>query len=141
MRGDFVEQNPKLAEAWIKSELDSQLYLLDPKNWKRVTEMVAKYASGMPKRALWYSIYGEIPKEVGGTKEREWKPFIYDKKVMKNITDVYKFLYKEKRTLIDEPLPKTIDDSIARKVLKERGLKSPIGVIKGQPPSKDPFEQ
>jgi NitT/TauT family transport system substrate-binding protein len=141
MRGDFVEQNPQLAEAWIKSELDSQLYLLDPKNWKSATEMVAKYAQGMPKRVLWYSIYGEIPKEAGGTKEREWKPFIYDGKVMKNITDVFTFLHQEKRTLIGSPLPKTIDDSIARKILKERKLKSPIGVIIGQPPSKDPFDK
>ena len=141
MHGDFVEQNPQLAEAWIKSELDSQLYLTDPKNWKNATEMYAKYAQGMPKRALWYSIYGEIPKEAGGTKEREWKPFIFDEKVMKNITEVYTFLHKEKRTLIGSPLPKTIDDSIARKILKERGLKSPIATIAGQPPSKCPFEQ
>ncbi len=50
--------------------------------------MVAKYATGMPKKALWYSIYGQIPSAVGGTKEREWKPFIFDKKVLANINDV-----------------------------------------------------
>jgi hypothetical protein len=38
------------------------------------------------------------------------------------------------------PLPGSIDDSIAQKILKEKKLKSPIGVINGQPPSADPFK-
>ncbi len=140
MRADFVEQNPELAEAWIKSELEAQQYLVDPKNYSKVIDMVAKYATGMPKRALWYSIYGQIPAAVGGTKMREWKPFIFDNKVLKNINDVYTFLYKEKRTTIDKPLAGSIDDSIAKKILKEKKIKSPIGVIHGQPPSADPFK-
>ena len=140
MRADFVEQNPILAEAWIKSELEAQQYLVDPKNYSKVIEMVAKYATGMPKRALWYSIYGEIPAAVGGTKKREWKPFVFDKQIIKNINDVYTFLYKEKRTNIGTPIAGTIDDSIARKILKEKKLKSPIGVIIGQPASADPFK-
>ena len=139
MRADFVEQNPALAEAWIKSELEAQQYLVDPKNYSKVIDMVAKYATGMPKRALWYSIYGEIPAAVGGTKKREWKPFVFDKQIIKNINDVYTFLYKEKRTNIGTPIAGTIDDSIARKILKEKKLKSPIGVIIGQPASADPF--
>ncbi len=140
MRGDLIDKTPHLAEAWIKSELDAQLYLSDPNNWSRVVDMVAKYATGMPKRALWYSIYGQIPPQVGGTKEREWKPFILDEKVRKNISDVYAFLFKEKVIKYDKPLPNTIDDSMARKVLKEKGLNSPIGYIYGQPPDKDPFK-
>jgi len=141
MHADFVEKNRTLAEAWIKSELEAQQYLIDPKNYSKVIDMVAKYATGMPKRALWYSIYGQIPADVGGTKLREWKPFIFDKKVLKNIDDVYVFLYKEKRTTIDKPLPGSIDDSIAKKILADKKLKSPIGVIVGQPPSADPFAQ
>lgn len=140
MRDDFVTQHPQLAEAWIRSELEAQLYLSDPKNYTKVIEMVAKYATGMPKKALWYSIYGQIPASVGGTKEREWKPFIFDSKVLKNIDDVYAFLYKEKRTKVAKPLPGTIDDSIAQKILKEKKLKSPIAVIYGQPASAVPFK-
>jgi NitT/TauT family transport system substrate-binding protein len=140
MRDDFVTQHPQLAEAWIRSELEAQQYLSDPKNYTKVIEMVAKYATGMPKKALWYSIYGQIPASVGGTKEREWKPFIFDSKVLKNIDDVYAFLYKEKRTKVAKPLPGTIDDSIAQKILKEKKLKSPIAVIYGQPASAVPFK-
>ena len=139
MHGDLIDKNPKLAEAWIRSELDAQLYLLDPNNWTKVIDMVAKYATGMPKRALWYSIYGKIPTEVGGTKEREWKPFILDEKVRKNMADVFTFLHKEKVIKYDKPLPNTIDDSIARKILQEKGLKSPIGMIPGGGPERVPF--
>lgn len=139
MRADFVQQNPALAEAWIRSELEAQEFMSNPKNYSKVIDMVAKYATGMPKRALWYSIYGQIPTDVGGTKEREWKPFIFDERVLTNINSVYAFLYKEKRTRIGTPLPGSIDDSIARKIMAEKKLKSPIAVIVGQPASANPF--
>ncbi len=140
MRGDLIDKRPDLAEAWIRSELDAQLFLSDPKNWSEVTRMVAKNATGIPERVLWYSIYGQIPQAVGGTKDREWKPFIFDEKVQKNISDVFAFLFSEKAIKYDKPLPKTIDDSIARKILTEKGLKAPVAVIEGQPPEQDPFK-
>jgi hypothetical protein len=52
---------------------------------------------------------------------------------------VFTFLHKEKVIKYDKPLPNTIDDSIARKVLQEKGLKSPIGIISGGGPEKVPF--
>jgi NitT/TauT family transport system substrate-binding protein len=140
MRGDFVDNHPDLAEAWIRSELDAQMYLADPKNWADVVKMIAKNATGVSERVLWYSIYGQIPQNVGGTGEREWKPFIFDEKVQKNISDVYAFLLSEKAIKYDKPLPGTVDDSIARKILAEKNLTSPIAVIIGQPPEKDPFK-
>ncbi|MCE5335455.1 MAG: ABC transporter substrate-binding protein [Desulfobacteraceae bacterium] len=140
MRGDFVDKRPDLAEAWIRAELDAQIYMSDPKNWAEVTKMIAKNATGIPEKVLWYSIYGKIPENVGGTKEREWKPFIFDEKVQKNIADVYAFLLSEKAIKYDKPLPKTVDDSIARKVLKEKNLTSPVAVIIGEPPEKCPFK-
>ena len=140
MRGDFIDKHPDLAKAWVQSELDAQLFLSDPKNWAEVTKIIAKNATGIPERVLWYSIYGQIPQKVGGTREREWKPFIFDEKVQKNISDVFAFLFSEKAIKYDKPLPGTVDDSIARNVLVEKGLKAPIAVIEGQPPEKDPFK-
>lgn len=140
MRGDFVDKHPELAEAWLKAELDAQLFLLDPKNWAQAVEMISKTATGVPKKVLWYSIYGQIPKDVGGTPAREWKPFCFDDKIQKNISDVFAFLQSEKLIKYDKPLPKTVDDSIAKKILAERGLKTPIGTIEGQPPEKVPFK-
>lgn len=138
MRGDFIDKYPHLAEAYIKAELEAQRYMVDPMNWDRVIDMLSKYATGMPKKVLWYSLYGQIPPEVGGTKERAVRAFIFTDDLRKNIEDMYVFLQKEKIIRCDKPLPGTIDDTVARKVLKAEKLKSPLGTIIGQPASKAP---
>ncbi|MCL4490748.1 MAG: ABC transporter substrate-binding protein [Nitrospirae bacterium] len=138
MRGDFIDKYPHLAAAYIKAELEAQRYMVDPRNWDRVIDMLSKYATGIPKRVLWYSLYGQIPPEVGGTKERAVRAFIFTNDLRKNIEDMYVFLHKEKIIRYDKPLPGTIDDAIARKVLKAEKLKSPLGTIIGQPASKAP---
>lgn len=139
MRGDFIDKHPELAEAYIKTELEAQRYLLDPANWSKVIEMLSKHAAGVSKRVLWYSIYGRIPPEVGGAEARGYKAFVWTDELRKNIENMYTFLNKEKVIKYDKPLPGTIDDSIARKVMKEAGLTAPLGSIVGQPPEKDPF--
>jgi len=138
MRADFIEKYPQIAEGYMKAELEAQRYMIDPKNWDKVIDMLSKHATGMPKKVLWYSLYGQIPKEVGGTKERAWRAFVWTDELKKNIEDMYVFLHKEKIIRFDAPLPGTIDDSIARKVLKDEKLKSPLGSIVGQPASKAP---
>ena len=140
MRGDFIDKHPQLAEAYIKTELEAQRYLLAPENWSNVIEMLSKHATGISKQVLWYSLYGQIPQEVGGAKVRGWKAFVWTDELRTNIEDMYAFLSKEKVIKYDKPLPGTIDDSIARKVLKEAGLTTPLGSIIGQPPEKDPFK-
>ena len=122
MRGDFMDKHPQLAEAYIKTELEAQRYMLAPENWSNVIEMLSKHATGVSKRVLWYSLYGQIPQEVGGAKERGVKAFVWTDELRKNIEDMYIFLSKEKVIKYDKPLAGTIDDSIARKVLKEAGL-------------------
>jgi hypothetical protein len=92
----------------------------------------------VPKKVLWYSIYGQIPPEVGGTRERAVRAFIFTDELRKNINDMYVFLNKEKIIRFDKPLDGTIDDSIAKKVLSAAGLKTPLGTIIGQPASKAP---
>ena len=37
--------------------------MLDPANWENVINMVSKYATGIPKNVLWYSIYGLVPSD------------------------------------------------------------------------------
>jgi NitT/TauT family transport system substrate-binding protein len=140
MRGDFIDKYPTLAEAYMKTELEAQRYMLDPNNWSKVIDMLSRHATGMSKRILWYSLYGQIPPQVGGTKERAWRTFIWTDQLRQNIGDMYGFLHKEKVIKYDKPLPGTIDDSIARKVLKDAKLKSPLGSIIGQQASKDPFK-
>src|SRR4051812_21075239 len=42
MREDFMKQRPDLVEAWLKTELEAQQYVIDPKNWARVAEFVKR---------------------------------------------------------------------------------------------------
>jgi NitT/TauT family transport system substrate-binding protein len=140
MRGEFIDKHPDLVEGWLKAELEALQFVVDPKNQKQVVEMIAKHAVGMPKRAIWFMLYGQIPPNVGGTSPKETYPFIIDDKIRKNINDVWAFQFQQKLVGTEKPFDKTIDDKIARKVLAASGLKSPIGEIKGQPAEENPFK-
>lgn len=61
MRSDFMEKHPKVAEGYLRSDLEAQLFMLNPDNWEQVINMVSQYATGVPKRVLWYSVFGKVP--------------------------------------------------------------------------------
>ncbi|MBF0527821.1 MAG: ABC transporter substrate-binding protein [Deltaproteobacteria bacterium] len=145
MRKDFLEKNPEVAKGYLKAELEAQAYLLDPKNWNNVIEMVAKHATGVPKKVLWYSIYGKVPAD---SKEevREWKSFYFNDREKKNIAEVAPFLIKEKVIKEGSLKPGYYDDTLARAVFKESGRtpvsdKITLGVIKGAPAGESPFKE
>ena len=64
MRADFVKNHRDVAKGYLRAELEAQRYMLDPANWENVINMVSKYATGIPKNVLWYSIYGLVPPTV-----------------------------------------------------------------------------
>ena len=143
MRKDFMEKYPAVAKGYLRSELEAQRYLLDPANWQNVIEMVSKHATGVPKKVLWYSIYGKVPAD---SKEsvREWKSYYFNERERQNIAEVGPLLLQNKviRAL---PPAGTVDDSLARQVFKEAGYKPvsdkvTLGVIKGAPASACPFK-
>jgi len=141
MRGDFIDKHPDLAEGYLRAELEALQFMTDPKNQHKTVEMIGKYAVGMPKRAIWYSLYGQIPPQVGGTTPKQSFTFIIDDEIRKNINEVWAFQFKQKLVATEKPYDNTIDDRIARKILAEAGLKPPIGEIKGQPPEDNPYKK
>ena len=143
MRKDFMDKYPAVAKGYMRAELESQRYLLDPKNWQNVIEMVSKHATGIPKRVLWYSIYGKVPAD-SQYPEREWKSFYFNERERQNIAQVAPLLLKNK-LIRAVPGPGTVDNSLARQVFKEAGYKPvsdkvTLGVIKGAPASACPFK-
>jgi len=144
MRKDFMEKYPDVAKGYLRAELEAQRFLLDPANWTKVIDMVAKHASGIPKQVLWYSLYGKIPAD---SKEsvREWKSFYFNERERKNIAEVAPFLLKDKRIKALPP-EGTVDDAMARAVVKEAGI-TPVsdsvtlGVIEGASASASPFKE
>lgn len=143
MRKDFMEKYPAVAKGYLRSELEAQRYLLDPANWQNVIEMVSKHATGIPKKVLWYSIYGKVP-AYSQEPVREWKSYYFNERERQNIAEIGPLLLKNKviRAL---PPAGTMDDSLARQVFKEAGYKPvsdkvTLGVIKGAPASACPFK-
>ncbi|MDR1872844.1 MAG: ABC transporter substrate-binding protein [Deltaproteobacteria bacterium] len=145
VRNDFIKNHPEAAKGYIRSELEAQRYLLDPANQKSVIDIVAKYATGIDKNVLWYSIYGQVPADRANP-VREWKSFYFNQKEKDNIAGVAPFLYAEK--VIDKPALKdwVVDDSIAREVYQEAGYtpvdaEATLGYIYGKKAAESPFKK
>ena len=144
MRADFIKNHPEAARGYLRSELEAQRFLVDPANQEKVIDMVAKYATGIPKKVLWYSIYGKVP----ATREnpvREWKSFYFNKKELDNIASVAPFLFQEKVIAVGTLKDWVVDDSLAREVFKEAGYtpvddEATLGYINGAMAADCPFK-
>ncbi|HET7191385.1 MAG TPA: ABC transporter substrate-binding protein [Pseudolabrys sp.] len=138
MREDFMKKQPEIAKAWLAAELEAQLYLLDPKNWDKVAEMVKSQTEGITTRMAWFSLYGAVPPARGGSPLRDEKPFTFDARELKHLETIYTFLHKANVIDVDKAPAGAIDDSIAVAVAKEKGQATPLGVIKPLDVSKAP---
>ena len=144
MRADFVKNHRDVAKGYLRAELEAQRYMLDPANWENVINMVSKYATGIPKNVLWYSIYGLVPSD-SSDPVREWKNFYFGDRENANIVEVAPFLFKSKIISMEKLPDGTVDDTLAREVFKEAGYApaSPdaaLGVIKGAKAADCPFK-
>lgn len=138
MREDFVKKQPEIAKAWLETELEAQQYLLDPKNWEKVADMVRSQTEGITTRMAWFSLFGAVPPDRGGSPLRDEKPFTFDAREHAHLETIYKFLHKVKVINVDKAPEGAIDDSIAVAVAKEKGQSLPLGVIKPLDVSKAP---
>ena len=144
MRNDFIQNHPEAAKGYLRAELEAQRFLLDPANQEAVVDMVAKYATGIDKKVLWYSIFGQVPTDRKNP-VREWKSFYFNELERQNISQVAPFLYQEKVIAVPELKDWVVDDSLAREVFKEAGYtpvddKATLGYIYGQQASECPIK-
>lgn len=138
MRADFTAKNPDLAKAWLKTELEAQQFILDPKNWEEVGNIVKDQTEGISPRMAWFSLFGRVPDERGGSAIRDTKPFVFSADIKTHLDSTYTFLHQAKVIDVDKAPDGAIDDSIAQAVLKEAGAKSPLGEIKALDVGKSP---
>jgi len=129
MREDFTTGQAEIAKAWIRAELEAQLFLLDPKNWEKVADLVRSQTEGITTRMAWFSLFGVVPPERGGSPLRDEKPFTFDARVRKHLETIYAFLSKAQVIDVDRAPEGAIDDSLAVAVAKEAGQAVPVGVI------------
>lgn len=130
MRADFVKNHPDIAAGWLKAELDAQRFIMDPKNWAEVGQIVSKQATGITPMMAWFSLYGAIPASCGGAPERDTKPFVFTPAVHSLLDGTYAFLHENKIINVGKAPEGAIDDSIARKVAEEMKVATPMGAIK-----------
>lgn len=135
MRNDLIKQRPDVVKAWLNAELDAQLYMADPKNAEKIVEAVESQTTGFTKHVLWTSLYGSYPASQGGTPERVKLPFAITPEAADLIEKATTFLYEVKSIHTPKLRPEAVMPQFAEAILKERGLKAPVGSIKALPDS------
>jgi NitT/TauT family transport system substrate-binding protein len=135
-RKDFMDQHPEMVKAWLKCEIEAQMWYYDPRNHAEVLRLVQKHMKGINHKAMWFAMCGLIPEPYYGGPIRDEKPFVFNDDVHKLLNIVVKYLAKEKIVPAGEYLPGAIDDSLAREAMKEMGVSSPLVRLKAVPVEK-----
>ena len=138
MCADLIKQRPDIVKAWLNAELDAQLFLADPKNAAEVVKMAKEQATGFSERVLWNSLYSRHPDSAGGGDTRNMLHYTFTPEVRELISRAAAFLHSIKSINVDKVRPEAIDAKWTEEILKERGLKAPIGEVKSLPASQAP---
>jgi NitT/TauT family transport system substrate-binding protein len=138
MRADLIKQRPDVVKAWLQAELDAQLFLADPKNSAEVVKMAKEQTTGFGERVLWYSLYGSYDPNAGGHPVRNYLHFGFTPETRELIARAAAFLYSIKSINVEQVRPEAIEAKWTEDILKERGLKAPIGEVRALPDSQAP---
>jgi len=132
-RKDFMDKNTEVVKAWLKAEIETQMWYYDPRNHAEVLGIARKYVKGFSHKALWFSLAGLIPEPYYGGPIRDEKLFVWNDDVRKLQAVVLDYLAKNKIIPSAQLLPGAIDDSLARQAMQEMGVKSPLITLKAVP--------
>jgi NitT/TauT family transport system substrate-binding protein len=138
MRQDLIKSRPDVVKAWMQAELDAQLFIADPKNAAEVVKMAKDQTTGFSERVLWYSLYGTYDPNAGGQAVRNQLHYGFTPESRELINRASAFLFSIKSINVDKLRPEAIESKWTEDILKERGLKAPIGEVKAQPDSSAP---
>jgi NitT/TauT family transport system substrate-binding protein len=138
MRADLIKQRPDVVKAWLNAELDAQLFLSDVKNAPEVIKMAKEQTTGFSERVLWNSLYGQYPSSAGGTETRNIFHYTFTPEARELISRAATFLHSIKSINVPQLRPEAIEAKWTEDILKERGLKAPIGTVKALPASQAP---
>jgi len=128
----LIEQRPDIVKAWLQAELDAVLYFADAKNAMEIARMAVSQTTGFTEKALWTSAFGQTPKSEGGTDVRITLPFGFTPEANDLIKKASKFLV-EIKSIPTEIRPEAVVPQFTEDILKEHGLKVPVGQVKALP--------
>jgi NitT/TauT family transport system substrate-binding protein len=135
MRYDLISARPDVVKAWLNAELDAQLFLADPKNAGEIIRIAKEQTTGFSEKVLWKSLYGSYPESVGGSPDRNILHYTITPEAQELITRAAAFLHEIKSINVPKLRPEAVMPQFTQEILKERGLKAPIGTVKAQPDS------
>lgn len=135
MSADLIKQRPDVVKAWLNAELDAQLYMADEANSSQMIKMVMTQTTGFSERSLWKALYATYPESQGGSKVRMELPFVFTPEIMSLVEKNTKFLHSAKAIHVDKLRADAITTRFVEEVLKERGMKAPIGEVLPLPDS------
>lgn len=138
MRADLIKQRPDVVKAWLQAELDAQLFLADPKNNAEIIKMAKEQTTGFGERVLWYSLYGTYDANAGGHAVRNYLHYGFTPQARELLTRATVFLHSIKSINVDKMRPEAVESKWTEEILKERGLKAPIGQVRALPDSQAP---
>jgi NitT/TauT family transport system substrate-binding protein len=100
--------------------------------------MAKEQTTGFSERVLWNSLYGQYPASAGGTATRNVFHYTFTPEVRELINRAAAFLHSIKSINVEKLRPEAIEAKWTEDILKERGLKAPIGAVKALPESQAP---
>jgi NitT/TauT family transport system substrate-binding protein len=138
MRADLIKGRPDVVKAWLQAELDAQLFLADPRNNAEVIRMAKEQTTGFGERVLWYSLYGTYDTSAGGHAVRNYLHYGFTPQTRELLSRATAFLHSIKSINVDKMRPEAVESSWTEDILKERGLKAPIGQVRALPDAQAP---
>jgi NitT/TauT family transport system substrate-binding protein len=128
-RADLIQQRPDVIDAWLRAELEAELYLVDPKNAHEVARFAKEQTTGFDEKILWQSLFGSYAQAVGGSPQRLTVPFGFTPTALELIKRSTTFLYEVKSISVAELASDAVQPQFTAAILASRGLHAPVGEI------------
>jgi len=133
MHNELIKQRPDVVKAWLTAELEAQQWMADPKNADAMVGIVKSRITGFSDKALWRALYGSYSETEGGHGVRLYLPYTFTKDVTDLMARGMAFLHANKVLSVDKLRPDAVIPQFTEEILKERGLKAPLGEVKSLP--------
>ncbi len=132
MLNDLITQRPDVHKGWLEAELDAQLFMADPANADEVAALAESQTEKIDKSVLWHAMFGGWPESQGGGEVKVQLDFIVTERVQTLLDNATAFLNSLPKKPAAAPVIRDggVSDGVARQILEERGLTSPLAVIK-----------
>src|SRR5436853_413260 len=116
-------------------------FKIEPKEYlnQNIEVITSNFRAGkLDAAVLWHSLYGRYADEAGGGDVRNIMHYTFTPETLELINRAATFLHSIKSISTDKVRPEAIEAKWTQDILKERGLKAPIGEVKALPASQAP---